>query len=326
MIVPDFWAEARKQQRVGKRQITVRRYGWSMTSEADALAMAETRASDALRRIVAGETLERLERKAAYNGASGTPIREEVVARHGDEVITRNAYGARCLNTPQALFADIDFASPMRLLPIVVSFAALLCLGSIAALYFKNGGVLVALLLLALAFAHPLAKVASRAVSAAQGGPERIAKRRVEQFVARYPTWSVRVYKTPAGLRLLVTHDTFDATAPEVRAFFAAVRADPVYVRMCANQRCFRARLTAKPWRIGIADHLRPRPGVWPVAAEKLKNRQQWVAQYERAAAGYAACHFLEVLGSNTVHRKLVSVIALHDRESQAQKLNLPLA
>jgi len=35
------------------------------------------------------------------------PIREEIVSRHGDTIITRNSYGARCLNTPNALFADI---------------------------------------------------------------------------------------------------------------------------------------------------------------------------------------------------------------------------
>lgn len=45
----------------------------------------------------------------AYNGAQGVPIREEVLERHGDTVITRNGYGAKCLNTPDVLFADVDF-------------------------------------------------------------------------------------------------------------------------------------------------------------------------------------------------------------------------
>jgi hypothetical protein len=38
-----------------------------------------------------------------YNGAAGVPIREEIVGRHGETVITRNSYGARCLNMPNVL-------------------------------------------------------------------------------------------------------------------------------------------------------------------------------------------------------------------------------
>ena len=40
MIIPDHWAEARKQHRSADRQVTVLRYGWSTVSEAGALAMA----------------------------------------------------------------------------------------------------------------------------------------------------------------------------------------------------------------------------------------------------------------------------------------------
>ncbi len=326
MIVPDFWAEAREQHRIGKRQITVRRYGWSMKSQEDALAMARTRAKDALRRVIAGESIERRERKAAYNGAVGTPIREEVLARHGEEVITRNTYGARCLNSPHALFADIDYTNPMGLRPLVLAFAVLAVVAGSLAFYFHNAGLLVIGLFLALALTYPLAKGVRSALVSLQGGDEKIARARVKRFLANHPTWSIRIYRTPAGLRLLVTHDTFDATAPEVQAFFTSIGVDPLYARMCINQRCFRARLTAKPWRMGISEHMRPRPGVWPVDPAKLKRRQEWVAQYERAAGGFAACHFIESLGANTTHRELSSVVALHDRESQAHKLNLPLA
>src|SRR6185295_15118966 len=43
MIVPKFWAEARLPHREPGRQVTVRRFGWSDTSEAEAQAHAETR-------------------------------------------------------------------------------------------------------------------------------------------------------------------------------------------------------------------------------------------------------------------------------------------
>jgi hypothetical protein len=83
---------------------------------------------------------------------------------------------------------------------------------------------------------------------------------------------------------------------------------------MCHNQQCFRARVSAKPWRIGLRSHLKPRPGVWPVAADRLPARNAWVDDYERRAAAYAACEFVESLGSGTVHPQVQPVQDLHDQ------------
>lgn len=112
MIVPQFWAEARLQHRAQKKQVTVRRFGWSDLSQEAAQAHADVRVREAFDRILSGEKLPRREHKESYNGAEGLPIREQIVARHGETVITRNSYGALCLNTPNVLFADIDFDDP----------------------------------------------------------------------------------------------------------------------------------------------------------------------------------------------------------------------
>ena len=109
MLIPDYWAEASLKHKVAGKQIAVRRFGWSELSQEDAQRNADARAEDAFARIVAGEKLARRELKMSYNGAVGVPIREEVLSRHEGAVITRNIYGARCLNTPNVLFADIDF-------------------------------------------------------------------------------------------------------------------------------------------------------------------------------------------------------------------------
>ena len=111
MIVPTYWAESRLRRRTHARQVTVRRFGWSDVSQADAQANADERAQEALDRLRSGEKLPRREPKVAYNGAIGVPIREEIVERHGETVVTRNSYGALCLNTPNVLFADVDFAT-----------------------------------------------------------------------------------------------------------------------------------------------------------------------------------------------------------------------
>lgn len=326
MIVPDHWAEARCQHRAAGKQVTIRRYGWSELSEIDAQAKAQARADDALQRVLAGEKLIRREPKLAYNGADGVPIREEVLARHGEHVITRNAYGAHCLNSPNALFADIDFTTEKSATSVFLTFAVLAALTIPVGTYYKSWGVSLTLLLVSLVVAGSMAELVIRLIAKARGGQERTAQRRLADFVAQNPTWGIRVYRTPAGLRLLVTHQTFEATSTEVQRFFKAVSADPMYIRMCTNQRCFRARLTAKPWRIGIAAHMRPRPGIWPVRAQHMAVRNAWIANYETKAADFAACRFIGSLGSGIVHASIAPVIDLHDSASGALADSMPLA
>lgn len=326
MIVPEHWAEARLRHRTGKRQLTLRRFGWSMQSMEDAQAMAEARVAEALTRALAGEKLARRERKLAYNGAAGLPIREEVLSRSGDEVITRNSYGARCLNSPHALFADIDFEPRHSVRDAFAVFALLAALVGVIGWWLQHWAWVLGLTGLALVLTAPLTRWLRHATIAAQGGPAQRARARLLNFLSQHPEWSVRLYATPNGLRLLATHRPFDPSSPEVQRFFDAVGADPLYVRMCVNQRCFRARLSAKPWRMGINEHLRPRPGVWPVDASRRPQRERWVTRYEQVAAGFAACRWIETLGSGQVHPSLRAVVDLHDRESRALQNGLPLA
>lgn len=46
--------------------------------------------------------------------------------------------------------------------------------------------------------------------------------------------------------------------------------------------------------------------------------RAAWIADYEARAGAFAACRFVEALGSAKVAPELAPVIALHDRESRA--------
>jgi hypothetical protein len=278
-------------------------------------------------RLLRGERLPRRELKRAYNGSEGVPIREEVIARHGELVITRNSYGALCLNTPDVLFADIDFEERPGWLAVSAGLAVgLLEFVAIAFVVLRNppfrGAALLFVALIALIAALVLAYKAAHAVRhflvAAAGGDEALARRRVAQWVQQHPNWHVRLYRTPSGLRVLAMHRTFDPNEPAVSECFAALGTDPVYVRMCQRQHCFRARVSPKPWRIGIPQHLKPRPGVWPVAPERMDDLWRWVAEYERAARGFAACRFLEALGGGRVDPAAADVQRVHDELSGA--------
>ena len=325
MKIPLFWAESRKRTRVGGRQFTIRRFGWSDVSMDDAEAMADKRASKDLAAAARGEVVDARERKVPYNGAEGLPIREEVIAQRGESVLTRNSYGALCLNTPDVFFADIDteFALPM-------SWAAAVLAGfGVAVVVMVISGTplsLVGVALILALFLTPLAADLSyRMYLSFIGGPRLRAFRRISRFARRNPGWHLRVYETPAGYRVLAMHATFDPAGDVVHHSFRELAADPAYVAMCRRQRCFRARVSPKPWRAGVIEHIRPRRGVWPVAPHYLPSRKQWIQNYEAQSEGFASCRFVARFGSNHVHPAAESVRQWHDELSRAAS-ELPLA
>lgn len=329
MIVPQFWAEAQDQCQRRGRKITVRRFGWSETSTDEAEAMARIRVAEAIEALKEGNKINRREPKVAYNGAQGVPIREEVVARFGASVITRNSYGALCLNSPDVLFADIDFDEPVAM-PLAVATAIFFWILAVLGAINKNSPlawVLTAIptIIVVIAINYFVKSIRKKIRIACAGGIESFYRQKISKFLASHEDWSVRLYRTPAGFRLLATNRPFSPNDADVTAFFEAIGADPLYRRMCLNQSCFRARLTAKPWRIGISQHMRPRPGVWPVNPEKLPLRTAWISEYDQKAAAYAACRFVQNLGSSRIDPAVAEVVTLHDRLSRALENGLPI-
>ncbi|VXB43474.1 Membrane protein [Luteimonas sp. 9C] len=325
MIVPEYWAEARRHARHQGRSVTVRRFGWSDDSEAAAQAHAESRAQVAFDAVLAGETLPRRELLTSY-GVLGVPIREEIVARDGDVVITRNSYGALCLNTPDVLFADLDFEARPSGWVLPLSVAALLLVGvTAAAAMAMDWRLAVGLAVALLVLANIVTLAFRRRAFDRDGGAEARAMARVSGFADANPDWQLRAYRTPKGLRVLVVHRTFEPHEPDVDRLFAALAADTLYATMCRLQHCFRARLTPKPWRIGITRHIKPRSAAWSRAQARLPARLDWIADYTRKADAFAACRFLRSFGAGPVDPRAARVMALHDRLSGATR-TLPLA
>ncbi|GAA0755298.1 hypothetical protein LRH25_18765 [Ideonella azotifigens] len=326
MIVPSFWAEGRAQHKAEGSQRTLRRFGWSDISQEAAQQHADQRAQEALARALSGEKLPPRDFKRPYNGAQGLPIREEIVSRHGEDlVVTRNSYGARCLNTAKALFVDIDFPTDVDK---GLKRALLGLLWGLAAVFGHQRHSWVAFFAAALGawlFSSFVSARLAKHRMRHPGADEWRARQRIDAFLLAHPEWHLRLYRTPAGMRLLAMHRGFDAHEPELPQHFQALGADPLYARMCLNQGCFRARVSAKPWRIGWMERLRPRPGVWPVKPERLSEREAWIAAYEVRAAGFAACSFVAALGSSVVDQDLLMVQQLHDELSRAHAV-LPLA
>lgn len=312
MRVPEFWSESTVKKVVDGHSFTIKRFGWSDTSAADAKAHAVMRLEEALRELAEKGDVRRIDHKVPYNGAEGLPIREEIISKHDDVVITRNAYGARCLNTPDVLFADIDFTDDPAGWLIGLSFALLIGASALMSMLTDAWIVMLPGFFIAIIFMSSLAMGMHVIARSLQGGVDKMALQTIHRVVQRNPELHLRVYKTPNGYRILAMHDIFKPDSDASIDLLKQLDSDPMFIQMCRRQQCFRARVSPKPWRIGL-DRLASK-AVWPLDAARLEKRQAWVRHYEKASEDYASCRFVMQLGSQTVHPKAEFVRRLHDQ------------
>lgn len=151
--------------------------------------------------------------------------------------------------------------------------------------------------------------------------------------VTQMPDWGVRIYKTRAGYRGLVTHAAFDPAADATLDLMRQFRCDPQYITLCRVQESFRARLTPKGWRCGLGRKLRENrlpanfkfyypardaASAHAATAGYAPTYDAAVAAYEQATADFATCRYLGTVGNENIHPDIASVVALHDKITQA--------
>jgi len=221
------------------------------------------------------------------------PLREEVLGQlDGPDarllaVLTRNGYGSVVLNTERVMFVDIDFPATAA--------------GAGKSLFKSLFG--------------------GRSKSADQEKEEH-ARQAVDNFIEDNPAWGMRLYRTFPGLRAIVTHDVMDPRSAATLDVLKQLGSDPLYIKLCKAQECFRARLTPKPWRCGC----KPNALRHPITDEKLLSwYERWKADYDARQAPFATCRFIASLGNPFVHPEVLRIIELHDEMTRASE-NLPLA
>ena len=171
----------------------------------------------------------------------------------------------------------------------------------------------------------------------------------IQKRVDSHRTEQFRLYQTPAGFRIIATHETILPNDSLVAEWFEHFHADANYVRLCQSQQCFRARLTAKPWRMAevtetskLAKNI-PTIDFWSMTNEdidsdgnewrhaELDARNNWIADYDRFAQGYRACQYIgSFKGRDIIEDKLTQAtindfIDWHDRACEMDT-DLPLA
>lgn len=291
---PKFWARADSVIDTRRPRQPFSILGWSDVNPEDAKRCAEERA-EKVRRQPEGE----LWKAGEYYPSR--PFREPILRHVSTEesnrgIVSRNHYGAEVLNTDSLMFVDVDLGETEpapEALPTPGWWARL------------------------------TGSAASRPASAPKANPaDESALATLAKWLRTQPGWHARVYRTAAGLRYLIDSSSFDPAGESTRLAFVALGCDPKYAQLCRAQKCFRARLTPKPWR---CDHYAEgKNGFWiPQGEEGVAD--SWVERYRDLGGTYATCRFLVAVGSGPSDSRFAPLIEEHDRTTRADT-ELPLA
>ena len=140
--------------------------------------------------------------------------------------------------------------------------------------------------------------------------------KKIEAFHKNNPEITIRVYETFAGLRIIICNTFLKANDEFSKYIYAALEVDPLYVKLCNEQLCFRARLSPKPWRISLNapdNSLR-----FPRKSEIQENKfNKWLKDYELKSTDYSSVKYLKTLGKN-IHSEIQQVIEFHDKHALA--------
>ena len=139
---------------------------------------------------------------------------------------------------------------------------------------------------------------------------------KIKNWSVRHSDWGWRIYRTRAGMRLMATNGPVEADSAIAEEIFDAFGADPLYRKLCWTHKCYRARLTPKPWRCGIHS----KPDRWPwLDANQEKHFKKWLTQYESYSFNWATCRLLEQIGNTQIHPEVQPILNLHDTRSRVE-------
>ncbi len=256
----------------------VQAFGGSDISVEEAHRLGKERAERVAAAVVNGRA------PGAY-GYDERPLREEVIEEicNGNEIsaiITRNSYGSLVLNTTRVMFVDVDtYPAGSRL-----TFGEAL----------RN-----------------IWKSLTGKSSADRLMREEKLLSGFDEVCRSQPGIGFRIYRTCGGFRLLITSSSYDPATSETLKLLEAFGSDPLYIRMCKAQECFRARLSAKYWRCGAGRP--PSRFPWDDVAKEREYRV-WEDDYHRVANQFAVCELVGSRGADAIDDSVRTIVDTHDR------------
>lgn len=275
MKIPKYWAkDMQSVTSPDGKAFALVSWQWSDVSQAEAAQRAKTRVQDIASKVRRNEPLQRY----AYGQR---PMREEIIQgvknRHGNEVgiITRNGYGALVVNAVNAMFVDIDFE------------------------WERPAGLFQGLM------------NRMRGIQPTSQEEQKVAQ--IESWAQTRSDLGIRIYRTFAGLRCLITNEVFDPTDASALNILRDLNSDPLYITLCKQQECFRARLTPKPWRCDLPTP----PARYPFENQQVLARyRQWEQTYTSTIVRFTTCKLIKHIGRQQVHPDVQPILDLHDRQA----------
>lgn len=247
---------------------------WGASNDSDDAALRE-----AQKRAIACKTFfsEGFSKLEEYEYSVGF-IREEVIDEINGlmgttAVITRNSYGASVLNSDQVLIGDIDY-------PVPGIFGRVLSMFGLSLFRRK-----------------PKDKTYYLDL--------------IKSYQEKNLSLKIKVYETFAGLRFIICNKLFKADSEEVQNIFKDLEVDPLYRMLCEKQTCFRARLTPKPWRIGLE---RPATRFPRKQQEDILAFETWLKNYESAGVSKQSAREIASFGTASIHPDVKTVVEFHDK------------
>jgi hypothetical protein len=133
---------------------------------------------------------------------------------------------------------------------------------------------------------------------------------KIKAFAQANPAAHVIVYETHSGLRVFLVDQAHEPGAKHSKQLLEALGSDKLYKALCHAQKCYRARLTPKPWR---CDSFRP-PNSFPRDEFQAQLAfDKWLAAYTESAKAYGVCRKVLSLGSGAMTANAKQLLAVHD-------------
>ncbi|MDD1780341.1 hypothetical protein LRP49_03915 [Enterovibrio sp. ZSDZ35] len=143
---------------------------------------------------------------------------------------------------------------------------------------------------------------------------------RIEAYQKSNPAVSFRVYKTHSGIRFILTNQSYSPSDTSLLDMFKALNVDPLYIQLCKRQQCFRARLSPKPWRIGL---LRPASYYPFETLDDERASRDWVREYDATSKAYSVVEHIGSFGDAHVLEEVQKLIDIHDKAALKKDVNL---
>lgn len=128
-----------------------------------------------------------------------------------------------------------------------------------------------------------------------------------------YPRTGMILYKTANGYRFIITDASHQPDSFYVQDMFDKLACDRTYSKLCIRYNSYRARLTPKPWRIGL---------------ENPKNNftLAWLNAYTETSESYSVCQVFDqfnIKSGGIGDARIAEIVCLHNKYTCTDK---PLA